>query len=435
MRNTPVAVNCDLVRNDRSRKDGLTSTMTKKIWVISELYYPEETSTGHYLTKIAEGLAGKFPVSVLCGQPSYSARGIRAPAREEYHGVDIQRCRATTFDKNILWLRLINLATISLSIFVNGVRRINRHDYVLVVTNPPLLPFLVAAACWLRGARCLLLIHDVYPEVLIVSGLAKPGALSTRFLGWLNKYLYRIVERIIVLGRDMEAIVAKKLTSDHQRIVRITNWADVEQVVPDERRQNALLKQLGLSDKFVVQYAGNMGRTHGLESLFESVKRLAAVKDVHFLFVGSGAKKRWLEENIKKAHLQNTTILNTKPRSDLSTLLNACDIAMISFIPGMAGISVPSRMYNILAAGKPIIAVTESTSELALVVREEKVGWVVPPNQPDKVVEAVLEARAHPERLADMRARARAAAENKYSLSNVIESYRSMISDLNNHLC
>lgn len=87
--------------------------MLRKLWVISELYYPEETSTGYFVTKIAEGLAERYPVDVLCSQPTYSARGIRAPRREQHNGVNIQRCLATTFSKDFLLFRIINLATIS----------------------------------------------------------------------------------------------------------------------------------------------------------------------------------------------------------------------------------------------------------------------------------------------------------------------------------
>jgi colanic acid biosynthesis glycosyl transferase WcaI len=402
----------------------------KKLWVISELYYPEETSTGHFLTKIAEGLAEHFPVSVLCGQPSYSARGRRAPVREVHSGVNIRRCWATTFDKDVLGLRLINLATISFTIFLQALWRISKRDHVLVVTNPPLLPFFTAFACRLRGAKCILLIHDVYPEVLIATGMSENGALLTRLIYWLNQRLYRNVDQIVVLGRDMKALVAKKLSNDTSHVSIIPNWGDLNEVVPGLRNQNRLLHELDLSEKFIVQYAGNIGRTHGIESLLESVGKLRDSTDIHFLFVGWGAKRRWLEQAIQRNDLRNMTLLPNQPRNELSNLLNACDVAIISFVPGMAGISVPSRMYNILAAGKPIIAVTDSDSELALVVREEKVGWVVSPEQPDKITEAIQDARAHPERLSEMSKRARLAAENKYSFDEVIRAYTSLFNSI-----
>jgi colanic acid biosynthesis glycosyl transferase WcaI len=193
---------------------------------------------------------------------------------------------------------------------------------------------------------------------------------------------------------------------------------------------NRLLKDLQLQEKFVVQYCGNMGRTHGLETLFEAARRLRGVPEVHFLFVGSGAKKQWLEDAAKAECLPNVSILSRRPRNDLNDTLNACDVSVISFVKGMAGISVPSRMYNALAAGTPILAIADADSELALVVQEECVGWVVPPEDPDIVVKTVLQARDDRDSLKAMGIRARESAEKKYSFVAIIGSYQELISKL-----
>lgn len=404
--------------------------MARTVWVVSELYHPEQTSTGYFLAGIAEGLAQHYQVRVLCAQPTYSARGTRAPRYEERNGVRIRRCLTSTFDKEKLVLRLINLATISISISFNAIWRLRTDDCVIVVTNPPLLPFLVAFAARLRGARCLLLVHDVYPEVLVAAGMIKAESRLARIIDRLSRTLYRNVERIIVLGRDMEQLIRRKIDADRDQIVIIPNWADVDEVLPGQRSQSKLLRTLGLSDRFVVQYSGNMGRTHGLGCLLKAAEKLSGGSDTHFLFVGSGAKKRWLEETARAKGLSNVTIIPSCPRADLPSYLNACDVAIISFVPGMAGISVPSRMYNVLAAGKPIIAVADSDSELAQVVQEEQVGWVVPPDDPDRVLGAILEARNHPDLLRKMGLRARMAAENRFSPKELIGFYVTLIASL-----
>lgn len=411
--------------------------MPQRFWVVSELYYPEETSTGYLLTRIAEGLARERPVGVICAQPTYSRRGSKAPARELRNGVEIERCPGTSFDKDNLVLRLLNAVTISGSIFVRSLRRFRSGERVLVVTNPPMLPFLVALACRIRGARCLLLIHDVYPEVLEATGIVRQGGLISRMVSRATERLYANVERIVVLGRDMERIAARRLrrmglanAPPEARIAIIPNWADVGEIHPRPREENTLLRELGLEDRFVVQYAGNMGRTHGLETITAAAHELHEDIDVHFLFIGYGAKKRWLEAELRNRGLRNATVLPNQPRAEQERFLNACDLAIISFIPGMAGISVPSRMYNILAAGKPILAVTDADSELALLVEEEEVGWVVPPEQPEKLAAAVRAARSCPERLAEMSRRARRVAEGKYSFEVVSASYSRMLGEL-----
>ncbi len=404
--------------------------MHKNILVISELYYPEETSTGYFLTKIAEGLARHYSVDVLCSQPTYSERGVRAPWREQHSGVMVQRCRGTTLNKDRLILRIINLITISVSIFFNAWRKIRKQDIVLVVTNPPLLPFLINWVCHLRGARCLLLIHDVYPEILVAGGMTRESSVLSSVVDWFTRRLYQSVSRIIVIGRDMADLAASKLKEKSTKITIIPNWADLGQVSPGNRKENVLLRELGLLDRFVVEYAGNMGRTHDLQVLWQAAKELTQEEEIHFLFIGAGAKRHGLEKAILDMGLKNVTLLPRVPRGDLAATLNACDLAIISFVPGMAGISVPSRMYNIMGVGKPILALADENSELALVVKEERIGWVVPPGNVERIINAIHEAQTNPANLAEMGKRARQVAVTKYSYERAIEYYHSMIQGL-----
>jgi glycosyltransferase involved in cell wall biosynthesis len=393
--------------------------------VASELYYPEDTSTGYYLTRIAEGLATEFPVRVLCAQPTYAARGQKAPSREERNGVLIERCPATSLDKDFLPFRLVNLATISLSLWIRALRRFRGGDTVVVVTNPPLLPFLVAAACRIVGARCVLLIHDVYPEVLVAMGLVRPGGLVARLLGRLSRRLYRGVDHIVALGRDMAILVGRKLDGDRPPVSVIPHWADLDRVAPVSPERSRLLAELGLEGKFVIQYSGNMGRTHDIETIVAAARRLTGT-DVHFLFIGPGAKKRWLDEAVRG--LANVTVLPAVPRAESLEMLGACHLGIIAMMPGMAGVSVPSRLYNVLASGRPVLAVTEPHSELALVVAEEDIGWVTPPGDDASLVHAIEDARQDLPRLHAMGARARAAAERRFSFSRSMAAYKGVVS-------
>ncbi|MGH2568985.1 MAG: glycosyltransferase family 4 protein [Bacteroidota bacterium] len=404
--------------------------MPKRIIILTELYYPEESGTGYVMAKIAEGLVQNYSVTVLCGYSNSSHRTLQRPSLENRNGVVVERCAATRLNKDVMLFRMINLFTISASIFLKALRRIDRGDSILVVTNPPTLPLLALVVTRLKGAKCFLLIHDLYPHVLTATGILSKDNVISNFLHWLNSMAYQRVDKIVTLGRDMQRLVVPHLQADDHRCVIIRNWADLDEVLPLPREQNNLLKSSLLGQKFVVQYAGNMGRTHGLETLIEAAKLLSPQKkEIHFLFVGKGAKKSWLVESVKAEGLTNVTVLSPQPRGQLNDLLNACDVTIISFIPGMAGISVPSRMYNIMAAGKPIIAVADDDSELAMVVREERIGWVVPPNDPHQIVRVVLEAYTNPNNLLEMGKSARAAAVAKYSLPRVIDSYRLLFSN------
>ncbi|MCX6922862.1 MAG: glycosyltransferase family 4 protein, partial [Verrucomicrobia bacterium] len=230
-------------------------------------------------------------------------------------------------------------------------------------------------------------------------------------------------------GRDMKRLVERKLGDAAGKLMVIPNWADLDEVAPAERRDNALLRKLGLLDKFVIGYAGNIGRVQGVEALFDAACRLRQAADVHFLFVGSGQKVGWLKQAIEDAQLKNITLTGSRPRAEQSVFLNACDVGVVPLVPGMSGAGVPSRLYNLMAAGKPVIAVVDEDSEPALVVREEAIGWVVPAGQGDQVAAAILEAKSDTKRLAEMGRRARSAAEARYSREQIIKAYSDLLGD------
>jgi len=379
----------------------------QSIWVISELYYPELTSTGYFLTGIAEGLAESHQVRALCGQPTYWARGLRAPVREKRNNVDVHRCWGTTLNKNILPFKIINMITISLSIFLSALLRFRRGDVVIAVTNPPLLPYLTAVACGVRGARFVLLVHDVYPEILTRLGILQPQSVLARLLAVASRWLYESASRVLVLGRDMQRTVIQKLSSDQNRVVIATNWASIESIWASERSSNALLVKLNLNDKFVVQFWGNMGRPHCIEDLVDAAQLLASDPAFHFLLIGWGTRKNWAVGEKRMRKLDNMTILDPLPREHSCEVQNACDVAVNTLARGMTGVSVPSRSYNAMRAGKPILAVCDSDSELAAMVQEEKIGWVVPPGRPDLIAAILREAKSNQRALQEMSERAR----------------------------
>lgn len=403
----------------------------KKIMVISELYYPEQNATGYFLTGIAEGLAKNgFRVTVLCGQPTYNKRGVKAEKEETRNAVQIKRCLATTFDsKNILG-RLINFFTISFSIALSAISRIKREDKVFVVTNPPLLPFLIRLICWLKGAQFFLLVHDVYPDVFVPLGLIKKSSLVYKLLSKLNVLLFESAHKIVVLGRDMYELVQKKGGNlNHKKITIIENWADINQISLIDKEVCPIVKKHKLKDQFIVQYSGNHGRTHDLISLVKAAEILKDKKDITFLFIGSGSGKKALVNYVKNKGIKNVIFEDYVEFSQLNYALNTSDLFVISFKKGMSGISVPSRLYNLMAAEKPILASVDSNSEVAQVLHEELIGKSVDPSSPSALAEQILYFKNNPSEVKLMADRARKAAETKYSSSVIEEKYKLLFSE------
>jgi colanic acid biosynthesis glycosyl transferase WcaI len=398
-----------------------------KLWVITELYYPEETSTGYYLTRIAEGLINVFDVSVICGQPNYSKRGTVAPQIERHNGVEIFRVAGTRLDKNVIPFRLMNMLTLGASVFLKAARKFQIGDQVLVVTTPPSMPFIVAIASLLKGASYTLLIHDNYPEMLVASNKTRSSSLLTRTVHYFNRWLYKHASRVIVVGRDMKELLEKKTEGLDIPIATIPNWAELETVEPLPRGDSQLLRELGLIDKFVLLYAGNMGHPNDLESIVGAAEALREDTDIHIIFLGSGIKLPWLQSEVAKKALTNVTVLPPKPRSEQPNFLNACDVAIVSLVSMMYGVSMPSRTYNALAAGKPILAIVDPGSEVARVVEEENVGWIVPPGNVLELAALIREIKESRERLGGMAVRARRSAVEKYSLETALENYREVL--------
>lgn len=403
--------------------------MVLKVWFITEAYYPDEAGTAYTFTALAEYLSQYYEVNVLCGFPRYSARGISLPKKESRNGVNIVRCMGTTLNKDILFLRFINLLTITISIFSNSILKFRRGDIAFVVTNPPSLPFIIALVSFIRGVKCILRVDDAFPENLVATNIVKADSVLFHMLSKLTKLLYNNVNKIIVLGRDQKTLVARYMNnSNANKISVLTNWADIDDIKPSKKVGNSLINELHLEEKFIVQIAGNMGQGQAIESVLKCAEILKPNSKIYFLFIGSGSKINWMQNEVKVKKLDNVILLKQRPRSDQNNFLNACDISIITLLPTLTGIGVPSRIYNVMAAGKPIIGFVPDESELAMVIREEDIGWVISPNDPLRLSMVILEAYSNTDLLKQMGVRSRIVAEGKYSHSFILNCYRKLLS-------
>lgn len=395
-----------------------------RLWVVSEVYYPELTSTGYYLTAIAEGLADSFDVKALCGQPNYSSRGVKAPKRELHNGVEIYRASGTRLNKNNVILKLVNMLTLSLSMLFHSVSKFHRGDRILVVTTPPTMPFLIAAASLLRGSPYTLLIHDAYPEVMAAVGTVKRNSFFYRTIDYFNRWLYKHARKIIVVGRDMKKLISKKSSGLDISIDYIPNWAEIDDVKPRQRSENSLITELVIENKLIVLHAGNIGYPTDVDTLIDVMKTLNGDDRFHFVFIGSGVKRHLLENAIDKFDLINLSLLDPRPRGEQIDFLNACDVGLVSLVKDMYGAAMPSKTYNIMAAGKPVLALTDEGSELALVIDESRIGWHLEPGDANALRATLDEICERRSELRSIGNRAREAAERDYSLSTAIARYR-----------
>lgn len=406
--------------------------MSNRVWIISELFYPEQTSTGYFLTEIAKGVADRVDVQVLCGQSSYSERGMTAPTLERWNGITIRRLKATHFDKDRLVLRAVNLLTFTLACLFRLLVSLRSGDQILLVTNPPSLVPLVAIVACLRKARAILLVHDVYPEILAATGMASERSLHYRLLDRVMRAAYRSYAKIIVLGRDMQALLAQKTGKPLADIPIIPNWADRDEILPLLRAVNPFSKAHGIIQDVVIQFSGNIGRTHDIESILQVAKATCDDPEILYMFIGFGGKVSYLAKRLAGGDYPNVRFLPRQPREMLGPMLASATAIVISFADRMTGLSVPSRMYNVMAAGTPIIAMAGPDSELAMTVSDDQSGWLIA--QGDVVgLEHCIRSLRTAEGKAEALTRgdaARAAASTKYRFEDAVALYTELLSGL-----
>lgn len=363
----------------------------RRIILVSELFYPEESATAHILTKIAGELARGFDLLVLTGPASYEGRAHLNVSKPPIDDSRIERVWAPGLNKNKLLGRLVRFLVLTFGLGWRTLLKARRTDVVFAVTNPA--PLLVALALIrkIRRFELVFLVHDVFPENAVAAGIIRRDHALYPLIKRVFDWTYGSADSVITIGRDMSEVIARKSPASADRITLIENWADhplMEQVA----RNRSLIPAMGLSDHVVVQYAGNIGRAQGLLEFVDIVSK-AQNEALRFVFRGSGALKAALQ---KATQGQDLFIHEEAyPRADQSKVLCSCDVALVILGPDMYGLGVPSKTYNILAAGKPVLFLGPRDSEIYQLVNSHDIGWAFDWDEAEQLVELINQWSIH----------------------------------------
>lgn len=376
------------------------------------------------MTDLGESLGAEgITVTAVAGRGRYNG-GARLPARAEHAGVKIERAWATGFGKGTVAGRLADYFSFYLGAAVK-LLRLPQHDIMLALTTPPLISLLALAVCRLRRMRLVALVQDVYPDVGIVLGTFKRGSLITRLLDGLNRLVLRHADRVVVLGECMREVVAAK-SGRHaaERIDVIHNWADGAQISPlADDEQNAFAATHELGERFVVLFSGNFGRVNDFATPLAAALRLQARADILFLFIGDGAKAGELHEFVRAHQLKNVRLLPYQERAQLRFSLAAGHAHLVTLAAGLAGISVPSKTYGSLAAGRPILFVGDPRSDVARLVAAHGCGAVVAPGDGAGLAQVIAAWAADRALVAQMGRAARQLFEQRFDRTHAVRAY------------
>lgn len=363
-----------------------------KICFFNRSYWPDQAATGQLLAELAEDLAGRHgcEVTVVAGSALNAAQAVQGRwwpvSREEHRGVTILRASGTTLRPRRFTGRATNYLTYLASATLAG-RMVGRQEVVVSLTDPPVLGRVALAAARRVGARFVFLCEDIFPEVAsLLEDFHHPGV--NRVLDRINRGLLRDADAIVALGDRMRQRLIEEKGADRSRVRVIHNWADCEAIQPGAK-DNAFARAHGLADRFVLMHSGNVGLSQNLDVLLEAAARLQSRDRLVIAVVGDGARREALEREAAARRLTNLRFFPYQPKHLLHESFAAADAFLISLKPGLEGYIVPSKLYGVLAAGRPYVAAVDPSCEAAVLGRDHRCGVWAAPGDPDALAGAV----------------------------------------------
>jgi glycosyltransferase involved in cell wall biosynthesis len=393
-----------------------------RILFINQCYWPDYVATAQILTDLSEELAKKgHQVTILCSRKPYMG-GAAYPGYDCRNGVDIVRVATLGFGKahGILG-RILDF----LSFYIAATFKclsLKRFDVVVTLTSPPMIGLL---GWFLMSFRRMKHIHwcmDVFPDGFIVNGVIKRTGFIYFILSSLNRLYIKTCSAVFVISTHMRWRM-QLYGADEDRLYIVPVWADGRKLKPVKSSDNWFAKKYQLKDKFVVMYSGNMAMGSDLGILLEAASRLKKEKDILFLFIGGGVQLEKLKEAAGQYDLDNVSFLPYQNTETLPYSLSAADVHIVTVKPGFGELLVPCKTYGIMAVARPIIYIGDRNSEVADLVEQNNIGFIIDWMDVDGLVAAIRRLKNDSIIRRDISKRARSLFEAKYNAEIVINRF------------
>jgi colanic acid biosynthesis glycosyl transferase WcaI len=394
-----------------------------RLLVLNQYYYPGVEATAKLLTTLCEALADDYDVTVITGRLRDQGN---LPDRDRRNGVEIIRVHSTTYDRAPLKSRATNYVTYLTHALRESVGQ-RRPDIVLCMTDPPLVGDVALVTAKRFRVPLVVISQDVFPEIAVaLHRLTNP--VLVRLLSVLTSAYLRRADRVVAIGETMADHLVKKGT-DPKRLRVIPNWTDVESVKPAPRR-NGWAAENGLDDRFVVMHSGNIGHAQNLDTLIRATTLLRDFDQLSVVLVGLGARLADYEALRDRLEVEAVRFLPYQPPETVSQSLSSADVHYVGLGAGLAGYVVPSRLYGIMAVGRPVLVSADDQSETAQLVQAVGCGIVVSPTDPVEVAKAIREFAAGAYDLDAMGQRGREYVESEAGRDQAIARYRALFDEV-----
>lgn len=401
-----------------------------RILIYSYNYYPEPIGIAPLMTELAEGLVKRgHEVRVVTAMPNYPERQIYESYRgklyltESKNGVQIQRSYVWIRPQPNLLDRILLDASFVVTSFLPAL--IGWRPDVIISTSPSLPVCLPASLLgWLRNCPVILNLQDILPEAAIHVGLLK-NKLLIKLFTQLEKFAYYSATKISVIADGFVENLQNKGVPDH-KIVQIPNWVDVNFIRPLSKENNQFRATHNLKDKFVILYSGNIALTQGLETVIKAAAMLRDIPEIVFVIAGEAKGLQRLQQECHNYGADNVLLLPFQPREKLPQMLAAADVGLVVQKKNVISFNMPSKIQVLLASGRALIASVPDNGTAARAIRQSGGGFVVPPEDPQALANAILDLYQNPDKVNNLGYKSRQYAVEQYAFEQALNHYESL---------
>ena len=336
-------------------------------------------TTGYLMIDIVNAYRKSYKdVTLIAGTISKGEREL----------LDVKIDKIIKYNKSNKYNRIITWLIATLQIFFKLLFKY-RKSYVVYVTNPPLSYF---CSLLLPNKFCII-VYDIYPEALKNIGIGEQNIIY-RIWDNLNRKIFKKAECIYTLSNGMKNLLSKYETKGDIKV--IPNWSSVT-FKNVNRQENPFIAKYNLLDKFVIMYSGNVGYTHNVETIIDLAIQLKDEKDIQFIIIGEGGKKELLIKIAEENMLSNCLFLDYQPAKELANSLSAADVSVVTLTKNTEFVSVPSKTYNLLSVGSPLLCIASHESEIGILVKEKECGKCFEQHEMAEMIQYIHQVKDNPE--------------------------------------
>ncbi|GAC1464167.1 MAG: glycosyltransferase family 4 protein [Isosphaeraceae bacterium] len=373
-----------------------TANPPRRLLFVNQYYWPDHASTAQHLTDLVESLANQgHECHVLCAQGGYKPGAPRPASFEIHNGVHIHRVPATSLGRRSTLTRMADYLSFYARA-LSGALSLPRFDVIVTLTTPPIIGLIGTLLRRLKGSRHVYWSMDLHPDASLALGRMSPRNPIVAALACLSDFVYRAADKVVVLGPYMaDRVLSKRVRPD--RVATIPVWSRRDEIFPLPREGHPLRAQLGLADKFVAMYSGNLGLAHSTTEFLDAARSLRERDDIVFLFVGDGPRMADVRTAQRNEGLSNIRFLDYFPREQLHQSLSMADVHLISMRTEMTGVVVPGKLYGAMASGRPALFIGPDHCESADTIRQAACGLTIRLGDSASLAEALTRLAADPD--------------------------------------